>query len=182
MATHLPILCCNALPKINVDDDATLRRLIVVPFVNKYCSPTDKQPYDPNNPTHRLKDSTLRDKLSTDIGRQQLLTWLVKGATLWYANEKKLPAQPALLSNRLDQYIADNDVLHQFILEHCEAGRDFKVKKDDFLNAFVRASGREVKQKVLEVMMAKRGYAPKQARIEGQKLKVYSGLRFQQQE
>lgn len=178
MPTHLPILCCNALPKINVDDDGTLRRLIVVPFLNTYVSPSDRTPYDPQNPHHRLKDPTLRDKLNTESGKQQLLTWLVKGARDWFAGGKDLGEQPALLKNRLEQYIADNDVLRQFIQDQCEVGKEYKVKKDEFQQAFMQASGRNVKQSVLEVMMTKRGFAHKQAKIGGKQMRVYSGIRL----
>lgn len=94
-----------------------------------------------------------------------------KAATLEELAHRKCQQQHQL-QHALDVYI------HRFIQEHCEKGGDHKVKKAEFQLGFVRFCGRDIKQNVLEVMMTKRGFAHKQARIEGKKMKVYCGIRL----
>lgn len=177
--THLPILACNHLPPIDVDDDAVLRRLVVVPFMNVYLSNEDRVPFDPSNPHHRPKDPQLKDKLSTPEAQSQLLTWLVKGAVQWY--ERRLQDVPDLLRARLEAYIADNDVLDQFIEDECEIGADFSVNAAQFRGRF-EDRGCKIAQKLLKPKMAKRGLMLKVIRHKTTKVleQVYLGVRFKQ--
>ena len=174
--THLPILACNRLPPIDVDDAAMLRRLIVIPFVNVYCGPDDRVPYDPTNPHHRLKDDNLREKMMTDEHRGELLTWLVQGAVHWYA--QGLGQQPPLLKEALRGYVAENDVLQQFIQEHCEVGGCHIVNASLFRTMFMTSSGRKTSQKELQPMMHSRGFLLKTERVDGKHERIYRGLRM----
>ena len=174
MPTHLPILACNQLPAINVDDQAELRRLIVTPFNNIYAGPDDRVPYNPNNARHRLKDPKLSEKLSTPDAQQQLLTWLVKGAMEWY--NKGLGTQPPLMQECLKEYIADNDTLQQFIDECCEIKEGARVNAAAFKAEYMAVSNKKVSQKELQEAMAKRGFPFKNARNAGKIEKMYHGL------
>ena len=85
VATHLPILVCNSLPRVDVDDAAMLRRIVVVPFHNLYTTPDEAhRPYDSRNRTHRLQDFSLGAKLKTLEAQQQFLTWVVQGSVKWF--------------------------------------------------------------------------------------------------
>eukprot|EP00891_Asterochloris_glomerata_P005824 jgi/Astpho2/5824/fgenesh1_pg.00080_%23_73_t len=175
MPTHLPILACNQLPAINVDDQAELRRLIVTPFNNIYTGPDDRVPYNPNNPRHRLKDPKLSKKLSTPDAQQQLLTWLVRGAMEWY--KKGLGTQPLLMQECLKKYIADNDTLQQFIDECCEIKEGARVNAAAFKAEYMQVSNKKVSQKELQEAMAKRGFPFRNMNVAaGRKEKVYVGL------
>lgn len=59
-ATHLPILLSNCLPKININDAAILRRLVVVPFAMIF---KEKAEIDCENPSHKLMDKNLGKSL-----------------------------------------------------------------------------------------------------------------------
>ncbi len=80
--THLPMLLTNAKPMININDEAVLRRLLVIPFDLRFKTPEEM---DQQDPTHRLMDKTLADKLLTCERQEQLLVWLVRGAVAWPA-------------------------------------------------------------------------------------------------
>ena len=167
--THLPIICTNHLPKINVDDEAIERRLVLVPFANNY-RPADK--YDPNDPTHRPIDMKLGEKLSTPEVLEQFLAWMVKGAVAWY--EHGLGIKPTLLAGAQSSYYEEHDVLTKFINDHCVVSSDKIVSSTIFKTRFEEVTqqpARDLKQK-----MQKRGFKWGNRRISGNNLKAYIGL------
>ena len=178
-ATHLPILVCNSRPPLDVDDQAMLRRIIVVPFHNVYTTPSDPiRPYDPSNPTHRIKDPTLAAKLQTPEMQQQLLAWLVEGAKQWY--QHGLGEQPVLLHAELQDYICENDKLSDFIRNSCTVGKELTVNAAEFRQAFISDSGTKVKQEDLKKAMQKRGYDYARIKRSGVTLRVFTGLQLDQ--
>jgi P4 family phage/plasmid primase-like protien len=176
--TALPILLCNHKPEFDVDDYAMLRRIVVIPFNNIYCSPHDpRMPYDACNPRHRLRDSNLRRKLVLDTSQQQLLTWLVRGAGKWFASG--LGPQPESIKNALSDYYEENDRLGQFIDEQCDLGRDFHVNARVFRDAFAQYANARIQQKDLAEMMNKRGFQYVRLRTgDGKRDRIYKGLKL----
>lgn len=176
--TALPILLCNHKPEFDVDDYAMLRRIVVIPFNNIYCSPHDlRMPYDPCNPRHRLRDSNLRRKLMLSNCQQQLLTWLVRGAVKWSVSG--LGLQPEIIKNALNNYYSENDKLGLFIDEQCELGRDFHVNATLFRVAFNQYANAKIQQKDMVEMMNKRGFQYVRLRIgDGKQGRVYNGLKL----
>ena len=144
-----------------------------------YCTPAKEVffqvPYDPDNPHHRLKDPHLRQKMATGPNREQLLVWLVRGAVQWYA--QGLGEQPELLKGALQRYINDNDVLHQFIHEHCTITHLGMVKESEFNHRFMGATGTKAKCREMKEMMRKRGFSYHNLKGVG---RVYKGLSFHQ--
>ena len=156
--THLPILLCNKTPHINVEDTAMMRRLIIIPFSNVYTSADSKcNPFDATNPNHRHKDDTLRGKLLSQEGQEQLLVWLVKGAKEWY--ERGLGAMPGAVGAAYDRYVEDNDTLTAFLRECYEVEEGRNTHAPAFLQAYKEYSGRSIKQKELKEIMKKRGFS-----------------------
>jgi len=179
----LPILLCNHKPAIDVEDDAMLRRIKVVPFNNIYTTPEDvNRPYDKDNPTHRLKDPNLRAKLLTVEAQEQLLIWLVQGAVKWY--KEGLGPQPASMINAFKDYRAENDKLQMFLDEKCELsppGLQKNEAKKYFVNAgefrkALETHGFKYLQKDLIEIMLKRGF--KYGKSREVATNVYWGLRF----
>ena len=119
MPTMLPILLCNHKPPVDIEDSAMMERIKVVPFNMVFTSPNDLgRPFDENNPTHRLKDPSLKDKLLTPEAQQQLLTWLVRGAVKWY--KEGLGPQPQSMKDAYSTYRCENDFVKNFVNEYCE--------------------------------------------------------------
>eukprot|EP00891_Asterochloris_glomerata_P008016 jgi/Astpho2/8016/fgenesh1_pg.00120_%23_12_t len=128
--THLPIICTNHLPKINVDDEAIERRLVLTPFANNY-RPPDK--FDPDNPTHRPIDMTLGERLATPEVLEQFLAWMVRGAVAWY--KEGLGPKPAVLSAAKEQYYQEFDDIGRFIKESCDIGPNLSMSTSAFKQA-----------------------------------------------
>ncbi|KAF9357320.1 hypothetical protein BGX26_003925, partial [Mortierella sp. AD094] len=176
--TALPILICNHKPTINVDDDAMLHRIQVIPFSMIYTTPEDfNRPYDPNNPRHRLRDTNVRRRLLTKCSQEQLLVWLVQGAVKWYAGG--LGKLPKCMEDAFGAYCEENDKLGEFIEEGCEQSPSHKVNAGEFRIAFNLYLGSNVQQKVLVEMMKKRGFQYTVAKDEiSGSVKVYKGLKL----
>lgn len=157
--SHLPILLCNRKPKLNnVLDEANLRRIVVVPFTNIYTSTGSKvNPYNPDNPHHRIRDDRLQERLETREGQQQLLVWLVAGAHAWYRTG--LEPLPPRLSKAFDDYREENDLLAAFVAERCTVDGASSVNATAFLQAFNMFSATHVRQKTMKDMMASKGFA-----------------------
>ena len=155
--THLPIICTNHLPKINVIDEAIERRLELVPFVNSYKHPHQ---IDEDNPRHKPIDTSLGDKLQQPEALEQMLAWLVKGAVRWY--QEGLGEQPMALRSAKDEYYEQFDEVGKFIREHCETGNTFAVSTSAFKQALsvqgVNKSAPDIKK-----TMEKKGFRYKKS-------------------
>ncbi|KAF8982175.1 hypothetical protein BGZ46_001657 [Entomortierella lignicola] len=177
MPTALPILLCNHKPTIDVDDDAMLRRIKVVPFTNIYTTPEDSnRPYDKHDPRHRLRDPNKRKELLSEYSQEQLLVWLVRGAVKWYAGG--LGKLPECMKDAFNKYYTENDKLHEFIDELCEVSKEYRVNAGEFREAFKDFLGRNVQQKDLIEMMKRRGFQHVVAKDGKSSVKVYKGLQF----
>jgi len=186
--TALPILLCNHKPAVDIEDEAMMRRIVVVPFHNIYTSPTDNnRPFDPQNPRHRLKDPLLAEKLQTADAQQQLLTWLVQGAMKWY--KEQLGEQPKDMVDAFMNFKEENDRVKLFINAMCEVAPKGMSKKDTlkegyFINAglfkdkLIEHCGLKCTQKALIDRMEKKGF--KYDKPSYMTEKVYVGLKFAQ--
>ena len=170
--THLPILLCNRRPRVNVNDQAMMRRIVVIPFTNIYTSTDSKtNPYDSANPHHRLRDNDLEAKLSSQEGQEQLLSWLVRGAVAWY--QRGLGAMPEAVGQAFDSFHQENDTLTSFIRDSCILDKDATVNAKQFLDAYNTVAEPRIKQGALKEMMAKRriDYSTKRGAYKGISLK-----------
>ena len=148
--THLPIICTNHLPKINVDDEAIERRLVLFPFANNY-RPADK--YDPNDPSHRPIDMHLGEKLSTPEVLEQFLAWMVKGVVAWYKDG--LGIKPALLSSAQSEYYEEHDLVGRFIATYCKVEATARITPTAFQQALessmqVHLTGEKIKKSLIK--------------------------------
>jgi len=145
--TVLPILLCNHKPTIDIEDDAMMRRIIVVPFHNIYTSPTDiNRPYDKENPRHKTKDTSLKEKLHTAFAQEQLLAWLVQGSVKWF--KEGLGEQPQSMKDALLSYKEENDRLKLFIDAMCELP-PIEMSKKDILKSGYHVNAKEFKDRLV---------------------------------
>lgn len=157
--THQTFLMTNHRPEVDVTDDAIRRRLVLVPFVNQYKT---REAFDPTNPNHRLRNDSLKHRLVQPRVLEEFLSWLARGAVRWYA--QGLPETPALLQASLQEYYQDNDLLSQFIEEHCETSEDLKVSTTVFKTLLEQQQGIKINNRELAQEMGKRGFLKKVAR------------------
>lgn len=174
--THLPILMTNHKPTIDTDDKAVLRRLILVPFPNQYKTPEE---FDPTNPTHRPRDNTLKERLSTDQVKEQLLVWLVKGSIDWY-RVGSLGCKPELFNAAIKEYMIENDLLGQFITDFCVKKRSGHVETKQFRLQYESAMEVSVSSQALVKSMRNRGFIKKQIMIDGVRGMYFAGIEFKE--
>ena len=168
--THTQVLLTNSLPKIDVEDEAIQRRIIVIPFKLRFMGDDH---FDAANPTHRHKDPALLDLLKSDSVCEQLLVWLVRGAKQYYEGGRKMAAKPPAVLEAERGYYSANDTLAELIEEECEMAPDFNIPAAAFNQV---AAGRGVKK--VTAAMERRGYACKSQRVEGKSVRCYLGIRF----
>ena len=155
--TFIPLLLCNELPHINVDEKSELRRVVVECFPNTYTTPGSAgNPYDPANPTHRRADSGMYARMTSRPVLQQFLTWLVQGAVRWAA--EGLGSQPDAMRECFQQYVQDNDTLAEFIAEACDVAPGLKVNAKEFRELYCGRGEHKVSAGQLKKMMERRGF------------------------
>lgn len=172
--THTQVLCTNSLPKIDVDDAAMVRRVVVVRFNMEF---KEGAAYDEGNPLHRCADPELRERLLTPHMSEQLLAWLVSGCRDFYAGGRKAPVKPRMVRDAEREYAADNDALGALIEDRCDVGEGFKMESRIF-NEMAKVAGvASVKSAMLS-----RGFQHKRGRWGAQQaiIWLYWGLRLKE--
>ena len=93
-----PIWATNHKPKINVDDQAILDRLKLIPFLARFEKNQENTDY--------IKDLQ-ENKLD------EFLTWFCLGAYDWYSGEELTPCSE--MNSEMTKYISENDVVAEFL-------------------------------------------------------------------
>ena len=155
----LPILLTNSRPAINVQDDAILRRMNIVPFPVKFKRADQ---LDLDDPHQRLLDDKLVQTLTEPAALEQLLVWLVKGSISW--SVRGLTSPPAAVTKLAREYIGENDLLGQFITECCTVNYDYQVDSKLFYHAFQQLTGSTMTAQQVSGIMKHKGHAKVQQR------------------
>lgn len=149
--THTLILLTNHKPHAPDDDFAFWSRMILVPFPISFTN--DEEPSENIRP----EDKTLPDKLKAeDPG---ILAWLVEGCLLW--QKCGLDPPPAVLE-ATKEYQRDEDLLAEFLDEHCLLEDDAEIGATEIYEKFEKwyedfIGGRRVpKQKKFGQMMTRK--------------------------
>lgn len=118
--THTLILCTNHLPRVNMSDNGTWRRLLVVPFKGVVSEEKEIKNY--------------ADYLFDHAGCA-VMSWIIEGAKKFLEVEGKISI-PEAVRNATENYRAENDWLNNFLSERCELGENFKVSAKDLYDDY----------------------------------------------
>jgi putative DNA primase/helicase len=126
------ILITNHKPVIS-DDAALHRRLILVPFDAVFKS---EEEMDKENPKHKLKDTSIKEKIS----KEELLRWMVKGSVEWYREREATDSSglgviPAKVKSVTDQYKKNSNMFNRFLEERCELPSSEEANLDYFFTS-----------------------------------------------
>jgi len=102
----------NHKPKINVDDQAIIDRIKLIPF---YA---------------RFEKNQINTDYITDLQENKLnefFTWFCIGAKNWYNRQELIPCK--VMIDAMNQYISDNDVIQEFIDDVLDL-----ITKEDYEN------------------------------------------------
>jgi P4 family phage/plasmid primase-like protien len=144
------ILNTNNLPGFPVIDDSFIRRLLTVPFLNKYKIKSEMRG-DDKEIDRGLEDKILKNK-------NGVLCWFVKGSVKYYENNEKLPAIPDDLQAATSKYVDDNDFTKAFEFTNNE--RDF-IPTTDIYQILNENYGIKITKKELKDAFEKRGAVSK---------------------
>ena len=147
--SHTALFITNHLPKVSGDDQATWRRIRVIPFT--VCIPEEQQKGD--------LDVALK------VEADAVLAWAVAG---WQAYQtRKLLQQPEAVVNATGAYRLDSDVIGRFFEARCHLAPSVKTTARDLFAAWEKwrtADGAaEISKKAFGQALAGRGYASKKA-------------------
>ena len=107
--SHSIVLVTNHKPIVRGTDNGIWRRLRLIPF--SVTIPPSQQ------------DKQLTEKLHAEAGA--ILRWAVTGCIEW---QRSGLAEPSVVLNATNEYRATEDILHEFLDEHCVLGDGFAVK------------------------------------------------------
>jgi putative DNA primase/helicase len=150
------IMSVNDLPRIETGDAAINRRIHVVPFSATFAASDC--------------DKDLPEKLRGELSG--ILAWAVEGCMAW---QREGLNPPNAVRSATEHYIGANDMLGEFIKEHCSLGDGWVSAKDFFAHYFKwlkETYGEETNKVALGRLMRKKGFASKPRNGE----RVYEGL------
>ncbi len=124
--THTIWLRTNKKPTIRSTDPAMWRRPKLISFGVEFIEESKYRAAgrDGDN-KRRINDGTLRilDASLSDVLRAELqgvLAWAIKGAVSWWNKGKPDLREPKIVTDAVNRYRSDSDILAQFVDECCE--------------------------------------------------------------
>jgi P4 family phage/plasmid primase-like protien len=93
-----PLFPTNFKPKINVDDQAILDRIKLIPFLGRFEKNQENTAY-----INDLQENHL----------DEFFTWFCTGAYDWYGGQDLIPCKE--MTDEMDKYISENDVVGEFL-------------------------------------------------------------------
>ena len=109
--THKLGLMTNHKPRINGNDHGIWRRLVMIPFLQKFWNPAKGE----SGPEELRRDETLSARLHGCL--PGVLAWIVAGSVEWHRNGLQL--SPEVLAATKD-YQSSQDIMGRFVEECCE--------------------------------------------------------------
>ena len=119
---HTLVLYTNHLPKVSGSDDGIWRRLIVIPFTNKFTGKSDKKNFS--------------DYLFDNAG-EYILTWIIEGAKKVIDSDYKIEA-PKCVVDAISEYREMNNWFNHFIEDCCEIDPSYEMSSNDLYIAYRR--------------------------------------------
>lgn len=121
---HTLILYTNHLPRVSGNDAGIWRRLIVIPFNNKFVGTDDIKNY--------------ADFLYENAG-EYILSWMIEGAQRVIALNYKIEA-PECVKNAMQKYKDSNDWFQHFLDDCCEIDGKYDVGSNDLYATYKKYS------------------------------------------
>lgn len=158
--THKFIFATNHKPKIKGTDHAIWRRVLLVPFTQKFWNPAKGE----TGPDELKQDKGLPAKLAAEC--EGILAWAVRGCLEWQCGGLQVP--DSILAATED-YRTEQNTLGRFVAECCLVGPAFKVKFSSFfasLETWCNESGDNLpSRKLVGQWLKDNGFEDKQSGV-----------------
>ena len=125
LPTHKLVLCTNYKPRVKGNDHAIWRRLVLIPFAQKFWNPDKGE----TGPAELRQDKTLPAKLESEA--EGILAWMVQGCLEWQRSGLQIPDSVRAATA---EYRSEQDTLGRFTDACCIRGDGVRVKFSDLFN------------------------------------------------
>jgi len=115
--THKHLIAGNFKPRLKGDDQAIVRRMVLIPFAQTFEG--------------SRRDNQLADKLVAEYGG--ILSWFIEGARKWAATGLAIPASVSTASK---DYMAENNDLDLWLSECCLEGQEKSSTSSSLYQSF----------------------------------------------
>lgn len=160
---HQLIASTNHLPVLD-PDHAFVERLIIIPFDVLFKALREGET---ETLTVRRVDDTLKALVRTEDFRDEVFSYLVESAYMWYCDRDLKTNKPPIVRLYAEKYFEDCDMIQKFIDEECETGETSENLKENAISmydAYVRTSGDRMDRRVFNDKMKNKGYKKKSIR------------------
>ncbi len=127
--THLLCILVNPRPRVDAEDDALWRRVLLIEMALSFVSNPD-----PKKPWERLKDPDLLEKLEKEF--PGILRWLVEGCYFW---QQEGLNPPESMMAATEKYRNEEDLFGNFLKDRCEVdvtNKEYRTKPKDLYVAY----------------------------------------------
>lgn len=114
----------NEIPKIRSQNYAMRRRIVLVPFNQRF--------FDPGEGLHPVRDIRLREKLACE--RSGILAWAVRGCLEWLRCGLAVPDH---VRSEVDKLFESQDPLGEFLESRCRLGAGLQVEVSELWRAYM---------------------------------------------
>jgi putative DNA primase/helicase len=125
--THKTLLVTNHLPRVQGNDHAIWRRLLLVPFNQKFWNPDGGE----TGPDELRQDKQLGEKLRAE--REGILAWMVRGCLDWQRRGLCPPPEVMLATN---EYRSREDRLQAFIDDCCLVSPMCRIRAGELYDSY----------------------------------------------
>ncbi len=115
--SHKHLIAGNFKPRLKGDDFAMVRRMVLVPFMQKFEG--------------ARRDNNLPDKLKAEYGG--IMAWFVEGARKWASSGLAIPESVVTASR---EYMSENNDLDLWMAECCKQARDAADLSSNLYDSF----------------------------------------------
>lgn len=154
-----PFLITNPLPKIDENQDATWRRIRLIPFTHKVP------------PEKRILNFAAK---MLEAGTSGIFNWYLEGLKKYYVEGLAAPEKVLAVTSK---YKEKSDEIQQFIDDACEVGANFIVTVNSLLDAYKKWSGNKyIVARTFSPKLEEKGY--KKTRAGNDRVSSFVGLRL----
>jgi putative DNA primase/helicase len=154
--SHKLVLATNHKPRIKGTDHAIWRRLVLLPFEQRFWNPAKGE----SGPESLRQDKDLPQKLASET--EGILAWMVRGCLDWQNNGLQIPDSVRVATA---EYRTEEDSVGRFIADCAITGNPFRVKFSDLydrLEHWCNESGDNIpSRKFLSQWLKDNGYQDK---------------------
>jgi P4 family phage/plasmid primase-like protien len=112
-ATHSLFVSTNHRPVVQETDHGAWRRLMLIRFPFRF-----RKPWEPiEGPLDRRGDAGLRERVTHEDVATAVLGWLVAGAVVWYALDRRTPEPPLRITQDTDAWRRESDLILAFVAD-----------------------------------------------------------------